>query len=258
MNGQITLQALLDALPDSGLVLDVGGWSSPNPRADWVIDLGSYETRGWYEWGLGATLEHDSPERYAADTWLQLDACGPAPWPFEDGMFDFAICSHTLEDVRDPIGVCAEMMRVSKAGYIETPAAVIELTRGIQSPLWCGWDHHRWLVEHESDGLVFRAKPHHVHSPLFPAVRSPRLLRADAAEPLRFAWSGSFPVREAVTLTEWDELDATLLEIIARGSRPDPVGRAKRGSLGVVWACYRRLRSAVGRLVRSPARRPAE
>lgn len=255
MPSAIPLQALLDELPDGSLVLDVGGWSNPDPRADWVIDVGAYESRGWYEWGLGTKLPAREPERFTRETWVEADICGPDPWPLEDGMFDFVVCTQTLEDVRDPIRVCAEMMRVGKAGYIETPAAVIELTRGIQSPLWCGWNHHRWLVEREGDGLVFRAKPHHVHSPLFPAVRSPRLLRPEAAEPLRFAWRGSFPAREAITLTDWDELDRILGGIVARGSRPDQLGAARRGGLRALWGSYSRARRGLGRLA---GRRPAQ
>lgn len=234
-------------------MLDVGGWSNPNPRADWVIDVSPYDSRGWYEWGLETKTAGNRPERFTQGTWLELDICGPDPWPLEAGMFDFVICTHTLEDVRDPIRVCAEMMRVGKAGYIETPAAVIELTRGVQSPLWCGWKHHRWLIEREGDGLVFRAKPHHVHSPLFPAVRSPRLLRPEAVEPLRFAWRGSFPVREAITLTDWDELDYVLAAIAASGSLPDPVGTARRRGLEAVWGFYRRARRGLGRLARRPS-----
>ncbi len=33
-------------LSDDALVLDVGGWAAPLNRADWVIDLMPYETRG--------------------------------------------------------------------------------------------------------------------------------------------------------------------------------------------------------------------
>jgi hypothetical protein len=244
------LDELLAAVDPSDLVLDVGGWSRPHPRADWVIDLQPYETRGWYEWGLGAPKLHTAPERFSAGTWLELDICGPGPWPFADKMFAFAICSHTLEDVRDPVRVCAELTRVARAGYVETPAAVIELTRGVQSPHWCGWNHHRWLVEREDAGLVFRAKPHHVHSPLFPAVRSPRFLRQAESQPLRLAWRDELPVREAVTLTEWDELDRELGRIVAEGSRPDPVGASERALHHVASTSYRSTRRALGRLVR--------
>gem|GEM_PF-6800036 len=33
-------------------------------------------------------------------------------------MFDFVVCSHTLEDVRNPGRGCEEILRVGKAGYL--------------------------------------------------------------------------------------------------------------------------------------------
>ena len=135
-------------LTADALVLDVGGGAAHDSRANWVIDLTSWENRNWFysERGeLSGTHDQIPPER-----WVQRDICDRDPWPFEDGQFDFVICSHTLEDVRDPVGVCREMMRVGRAGWITTPAAVTELTRGIESPHWCGWRHHRWLVAPQS------------------------------------------------------------------------------------------------------------
>lgn len=41
--------------------------------------------------------------------------------PFRDKSFDFVFCSHLLEHVDDPLKACAEIMRVGKRGYIETP-----------------------------------------------------------------------------------------------------------------------------------------
>ena len=68
-------------------------------------------------------------------------------WPFEDQFFDFAICSHTLEDVRDPLHVCAELQRVAKAGYIEVPSRVKETCLGHERWNQAGLSHHRWLIE---------------------------------------------------------------------------------------------------------------
>src|ERR671932_207319 len=99
-------------IPDDALVLDVGGWITPFTRADWVIDVMPYATRGQIgRQGAGS-------ERFSAETWVQRDICDREPWPFEDKQFDFVLCGHTLEDVRDPIGVCSELVRVAKAGYI--------------------------------------------------------------------------------------------------------------------------------------------
>jgi len=247
------LESLLARLPDSALVLDVGGWASPQARADWVIDLQPYETRNWYETIGGRRREGE--ERFTAESWVVHDVCAPGPWPFDDGAFDFAICSQTLEDVRDPVKVCFELSRVARAGYVETPAAATELTRGIESPLWCGWRHHRWLVEPEGDGLVFLGKPHHVHSPLWPAIRSPRFLHS--RDDLCVAWEGELPAREEI-LIDAAALDRRLLEIVERGSRADAVGAARRRTFSAAWQGYRAARTGAGRVVRGSASGPAD
>jgi hypothetical protein len=107
---------ILAELADDALVLDVGGGAKPFPRADWVIDLIGYGDRGLY-----GDPPDPASERFSAATWVMRDICAREPWPFTDGQFDFAVCSHTLEDVRDPIGVCDELTRVARAGYIEVP-----------------------------------------------------------------------------------------------------------------------------------------
>lgn len=140
-------------LPDDALVLDVGGWGSPLARSDWVLDLLPYDTRGLYGYDRAT-----SAERFSRDTWVQRDICDHTPWPFEDDQFDFAVCSHTLEDIRDPIWVCQELQRVAKAGYIETPSRQEEQTWGVHGP-WVGWSHHRWLVDVVEGTLRFAHKP---------------------------------------------------------------------------------------------------
>jgi hypothetical protein len=146
---------IVERVGADALVLDVGGGARPLPRADWVIDAIAYGARGQLGWN-GARAD----ERFDSATWIQRDICDREPWPFGDQQFEFAICSHTLEDVRDPIWVAAELQRVAAAGYIEVPSLREELTYGIQGP-WVGWGHHRWLVSIESGGIDFLFK-HHV------------------------------------------------------------------------------------------------
>ena len=62
-------ERILREVADDALVLDIGGWSSPFPRADWVVDMNPFETRGLY----GA--EPGGDERFTADTWVQRDVC---------------------------------------------------------------------------------------------------------------------------------------------------------------------------------------
>jgi uncharacterized protein YbaR (Trm112 family) len=70
--------------------------------------------------------------------------------PFADHAFDFVICSHLLEHVADPAAVLAELQRVARAGYIETPSRVAEKVHSL--PI------HNWLVGVEDGRLVFEAK----------------------------------------------------------------------------------------------------
>jgi hypothetical protein len=189
---------VLARLDPDDLVLDVGGWADPFARADWVIDLMPYETRGLY----GAA---QPGERFTAETWVVRDICDREPWPFEDEQFDFAICSHTLEDVRDPVWVCEELQRVANAGYIEVPSRLEEQSFGVQGP-WVGWSHHRWLIDvqdgairfaHKSQLLDHRAAdrfPTGFHATLSPEQRISALWWNDAftAEERFFADPGEY------------------------------------------------------------------
>ena len=213
---------ILRSLPEDASVLDVGGWASPLARADWVIDLMPYETRGLYG-------EPDpEPERFSEDTWLVRDICDRAPWPFGDEEFDFVVCSHTLEDVRDPIWVCEEMSRVARAGYIEVPARCEEQTRGVHGP-WVGWSHHHWLIDVENQSLEFVFKPHLLQArPEFwvPLAWTEALPPEERVSIL--FWTGSIPSRERM-FYEPDELHAWLASVGNRYGAPVGVAEPRDG-----------------------------
>ena len=197
---------ILESLDDTARVLDVGGWAKPLARADWVVDLMPYESRGLYG-------EPDPvPERFSADTWLRFDICEREPWPFEDGRFDFAICSHTLEDVRDPVWVCSELARVARAGYVEVPSRLEEQSLGIHGRGWAGWSHHHWLIDVEDGAMTFVFKPHVLHSDdrfHFPATFGAALRPEERVETLY--WQGELPAREMI-FTDAEGLDGYLQE----------------------------------------------
>ena len=93
------------------LVLEVGSGGNPYPRANVLLD--AYE---------------DTIERYH----IPLVKDRPLVFgivekmPFRDKAFDFVIASHVLEHSVDPASFLQELMRVAKAGYIETPDAFCE------------------------------------------------------------------------------------------------------------------------------------
>ncbi len=184
------------ALPDDARVLDVGGWAAPLNRADWVIDLMPYETRGaLFPGGVGP-----GPERFTAERWVRADICAHQPWPFEDGYFDFALCTFTLEDVRDPIRVCEEISRVARSGYVEVPSLLDELTwRNPEASGgdWVGHSHHRWLCMLEDGELVFLMKAHSIHgrSSVQVPPECARLL-SEEERVLAHHWEGTLRARE--------------------------------------------------------------
>ena len=125
---------LLAQIPDDAVVADVGGGASPFPRANYVIDAIPFDGRGYGSDGNTHKKLGETPVRYDESRWIKVDLCDHRPWPFPDKFFDYVTCSHLLEDVREPIWICSELIRVSKAGYIETPSRIKEQTLGVENP----------------------------------------------------------------------------------------------------------------------------
>lgn len=133
-------------------VLDIGGAEQVFPRANAVIDILPYEQRK-------PGLLKEMPEQFTRSDWYIGDICTPQVWDhFKDKEFDFVVCSHVLEDIRDPIYVCSQMIRVGKAGYIECPSRFRECAKGDPQQSMSGWDHHRWILDVIDGTLVFTPK----------------------------------------------------------------------------------------------------
>jgi SAM-dependent methyltransferase len=94
----------------SDLVLDVGSGETPHPSADVLLEKYVDPSHRY------SPLVADRPTVLA-------DAC---KMPFKDKAFDFVIAFHVLEHMRDPEQFIKELQRVGKAGYIETPNALLE------------------------------------------------------------------------------------------------------------------------------------
>jgi SAM-dependent methyltransferase len=79
--------------------------------------------------------------------------------PFAAASFDYVYASHVLEHVEDPASACAEIMRVAKAGYIETPSPFLEQGLALRDETSPEHWFHRWFVFSPSPGLlVFEPK----------------------------------------------------------------------------------------------------
>jgi hypothetical protein len=221
---QASYERILAQLRDDDSVLDVGSWSRPFPRADWVIDIQPFETRGQFAREFGDERQTGT-ERFSAATWVVRDICALEPWPFADKQFDFAVCAQTLEDVRDPLRVCAELVRVANAGYIEVPSRLLEQGFQAQGP-WVGFGHHRWLIDIADGAIEFVFKHHVIHgrpSYQFPAGFASSLSEEQRAQCL--FWEGSFEARERM-IDSADELEEYLAGVVAANSALAGAGAA--------------------------------
>jgi ubiquinone/menaquinone biosynthesis C-methylase UbiE len=69
--------------------------------------------------------------------------------PYEDKEFDFVYCRHVIEDLWNPVNALKEISRITKAGYIETPSALCEMSKDVDGGTnvpYRGYNHHRYIV----------------------------------------------------------------------------------------------------------------
>lgn len=221
-------------------VVDIGGGANPYPRADYVIDGLDYNQRG------SLRPVPISEERVSQSTWTQLDICARSPWPFPDNFFDFALCTHVLEDLRDPIWVCHEMSRIARAGYIEVPSRILEQSRGVEHPCYAGYYHHRWLISLVDNKLIFRQKPHslHVIPEAIVANLGPNSIINHKYANLGIEWQETIECAEALCFSEHD-VNRELCEYAETVRRLDSlVVPMKRPLMDAIrrWLYYSRLR----------------
>jgi uncharacterized protein YbaR (Trm112 family) len=118
------------------LVLEVGAGGNPYPRANVLLD------------GFESSIERIETE-LITDRPLVIGLCEQLP--FKDKSFDFIIASHVLEHTDRPEAFLAELMRVGKGGYIETPDAFFERINPYM--------YHRLEVTERGSKLMIRKKP---------------------------------------------------------------------------------------------------
>jgi uncharacterized protein YbaR (Trm112 family) len=120
--------------PSDGLVVEIGGGQSPYSRADVVID--KYVADDFERPGASA-ISFERPLVVGDGECI----------PIRDKAAAYSIASHVLEHASDPVAFAAELSRISAAGYVEVPSRQAELT--------FGWPFHPWLIDCDSQMLVF-------------------------------------------------------------------------------------------------------
>ena len=107
-----------------------------------------------------------------------------------------------MEDIRDPIFLCSEIIRVGKRGYIEVPSQKLELIKGVAHRSYCGYYHHRWLIDIKGNKINFRFKPHFIHS--IWKYHLPRMMLNKMKEEDKvsfFFWKNNFEFAEIIQIS---------------------------------------------------------
>ena len=184
-----TQELIQSFLKKDSKVLDVGGGINSFIGSTHILDLVQPDNK------LSTKLPNFKKENYLVHDIFDF------PWPYDDKFFDFSVCSQTLEDLRDPIAVCKELKRGSKAGYISCPTRAQEsnnkiVNRSKIEKNLIGYYHHRWFVEIEEDCLVFIHKNDILYN-------NPNLtINKVGQKNLNFFWCESFNFKEKLLSKE--------------------------------------------------------
>jgi SAM-dependent methyltransferase len=163
-------------------VLEIGSGNRPRKRSNILCDR-----------YIESNYERAGEENLVIDKRPFVVADGQA-LPFREKSFEYVITSHILEHVDDPKRFVAELTRVARAGYIETPS---ELGEKI-----FGWPFHKWIVRIENDTIVMR--PRTIDSPFknyFHQMYQNDFLFAEFIDShfsdyyVQYEWKGTIPLR---------------------------------------------------------------
>ena len=121
-----------------------------------VIDVGG-SINGWSLNYIDAIVDFiDVPETNTNKNikHFKCDITHPDSWKDillyveQNGKFDFCICTHTLEDIMNPVYVAEQIQKIAKEGYIAVPSKYRELMRFENgSNGYRGYIHHRWVFD---------------------------------------------------------------------------------------------------------------
>lgn len=149
-----------------------GGWS--HEIVDVIVDI----------------VPNDSPPTITCNLNKFEDWQAVHDYVNEHGTFSYAICSHTLEDIANPMLVLEKLPQIADEGFIAFPSKYRELSN-CEGP-YLGYFHHRWIYDIKQSTLLAYPKLGFLqHYPQFRAIGNSR----DELAELNFQWKGGIPYR---------------------------------------------------------------
>lgn len=106
-----------------------------------------------------------------------------------NGKFDFSICSHTMEDVFNPIDLSNILSKISHRGYIAVPSKFDEFSK-LYNNKYRGNAHHKQFFDIINNKLIIFPKFSWIETD----ERSNKILEHYIANELTFFWEDSIPI----------------------------------------------------------------
>lgn len=161
-------------------VVDVGGslsgWSSN--YVDCIIDFND---------ATDSKIQHFKCDITHADSWKDI-----LQYVETNGKFDFCICTHTLEDIMNPVFVSEQIQKIAREGYIAVPSKYRELSRfenGNSS--YRGYIHHRWVFDYADNIFIGYPKINYLETSIFDKIADLDNNKYD----LSFYWKDNIDIR---------------------------------------------------------------
>jgi len=106
-----------------------------------------------------------------------------------NGKFDYSICSHTMEDVFNPIELANHLSNISKQGYVAIPSKFNEFNK-LYGHKYRGNGHHKQFFDIINEKLIVFPKFNWIETD----DRSDRILDNYKGSDLVFFWKDSIPI----------------------------------------------------------------
>ena len=108
----------------------------------------------------------------------------------KNGKFDYSICSHTMEDVFNPLELAKILQKISKRGYIAIPSKFNEFTK-LFSNKYRGDAHHKQFFDVVGEELIVYPKFNWIETD----DRSDLIVQNYVANELTLFWEDMIPVK---------------------------------------------------------------
>jgi hypothetical protein len=153
-----------------------------------VIDIGG-GVNGWTKDIADLVVDinvEDTDKTLKADICNELDYEKILSYVKANGIFDYCICTHTLEDLYNPFPALKNMPKFALGGVITMPSMTDELSP-VQNLAWNGYFHHRWMYEYLDESIFIIPKIYGIE-----AFISSKMSKTKGSE-IKFEWEGSIP-----------------------------------------------------------------